>query len=228
MKFFDNLINDFYQLCDGHSFALRKYCEDDICPCDDHLQVIMQRDTAFELEGMGFEFVTSSTVSDSVVVLGDDLQNINANTKFARVCIIGINDTADEQSVHNVIKKIEYEKYKFFPKGYMMRASVGDKAEKVRVSKKLIRDKVSFYNIGNAYINKLKSNPNVRGVSVYFITENTFDFSTLQRLSQKNTDIVKTLDHVMSNVNFDCDTCKLKPICDEVEGLRELHFSDKM
>ena len=110
----------------------------------------------------------------------------------------------------------------------MMRASVGDKAEKVRVSKKLIRDKVSFYNIGNAYINKLKSNPNVRGVSVYFITENTFDFSTLQRLSQKNTDIVKTLDHVMSNVNFDCDTCKLKPICDEVEGLRELHFSDKM
>ena len=110
MKFFDNLINDFYQLCDGHSFASRKYCADDICPCDDHLQVIMQRDTAFELEGMGFEFVTSSTVSDSVVVLGDDLQKINANTKFARVCIIGINDTADEQSVHNVIKKIEYEK----------------------------------------------------------------------------------------------------------------------
>ncbi len=228
MKFFDNLINDFYQLCHGISFDSCEYSVNDICPCDDHLQVVMQRDTAFELEGTGFELVTSSTVSDSVVVLGDDLQNINVNTKFARVCIVGIDDTVDEQSAHSIIKKIEYEKYKFFPTGYMMRASIGDKTEKVRVSKKAIRNGIDFYSIGNSYIKRLKENPRVRGVKVYFITNKSFDYLSLKEISQKSTDILKTLDHVMSSVNFDCDTCKLKPICDEVEGLRELHFNDKM
>jgi hypothetical protein len=30
----------------------------------------------------------------------------------------------------------------------------------------------------------------------------------------------------MQNINFDCSTCNLKPICDEVEGMRELHFKN--
>jgi hypothetical protein len=29
----------------------------------------------------------------------------------------------------------------------------------------------------------------------------------------------------MTGVNLDCDTCNLKAICDEVEGMKALHFS---
>ena len=228
MKFFDKLIDDFHQLCDGLNFDSRKFSADNIAPCDDHLQIIMQRDTAFELDGIGLELVTTEPVDDAVVVIGDDLHNLNGNTKLARVSVVSIDNSIDEKNVHGVIKKIEYEKYKFYPTGYMMRASTGDKIEKVRVSKSAIRDGISFYSIGNLYIEKLKLNPKVRGVKVYFITEKSFDYSALQGLMKKNSDIVKTLDHVMSNVNFDCDSCNLKPICDEVEGLRELHFNDKM
>ncbi len=228
MKFFNNLIDDFHQLCNGLDLDYRSFDADGIAPCDNHLQVIMQRDTAFELEGTGVELVTSEPVDDSVVLIGDDLQSINGNTRLARVCVVSIDDTLDEQTAHSIIKKIEYEKYKFYPTGYMMRASTGDKTEKVRVSKSALRDGLSFYTIGNLYIQKLQANPRVKGVRVYFITHKSFDYSALRALSQKNSDIVKTLDHVMSSVNFDCDSCNLKPICDEVEGLRELHFNDKM
>lgn len=228
MKFFDDLIDGFHQLCNGFDFESRDFDLNNTCPCDDHLQIVMQRDTAFELEGTGFELVTTEPVNDTVVVVGEDLQNLQGDTRLARVCVVSVDDTIDEQSLHSIIKKIEYEKYKFYPTGYMMRASTGDKTEKVRVSKSAIRGGISFYGIGNLYIKKLKANPKVKGVKVYFITHKSFDYSALQALSQKNTDIVRTLDHVMSSVNFDCDSCNLKPICDEVEGLRELHFNDKM
>ncbi len=228
MKFFDSLISDFYQLCNGLGFSSLDFDTDNTASCDNHLQIVMQRDTAFELEGTGLELVTNEPVDNSVVLIGDDLQTVKGNTRLARVCVVSVDDTIAEQSVHGVIKKIEYEKYKFYPTGYMMRASTGDKTEKVRVSKSALRDGLSFYAIGNLYIQKLLANPRVKGVRVYFITHQSFDYSALQALSRKNSDIVKTLDHVMSSVNFDCDSCNLKPICDEVEGLRELHFNDKM
>ena len=31
------------------------------------------------------------------------------------------------------------------------------------------------------------------------------------------------LNHILDNV-FDCSTCNLKEICDEVEGMKELHI----
>ena len=69
MKFFDKLIDDFHQLCDGLNFDSRKFSADNIAPCDDHLQIIMQRDTAFELDGIGLELVTTEPVDDAVVVI---------------------------------------------------------------------------------------------------------------------------------------------------------------
>ena len=228
MKFFDNLIDDFYNLCDSFPCADRCFESDNITSCNTHLELIMQRDTAFELEGQGFELVTSADIEDSVTLIGRDLREISGNCAFARVCVVSIDGSVDEQRVFDVIKKIEYEKYKLFPVGYMMRASTGKKAEKVRVSAKELKNGLSFYKIGNLYINKLKENPDVKGVKVYFITDDSFNYSELSHISSKNNDIIKTLDHVMSSVNFDCDSCKLKSICDEVEGLRELHFGDGM
>ena len=56
----------------------------------------------------------------------------------------------------------------------------------------------------------------------------SFDFSKLESLSRKNHEITETLNQVMNNLTFDCNTCNLKAICDEVEGMRELHFKSSM
>ena len=35
-----------------------------------------------------------------------------------------------------------------------------------------------------------------------------------------------SLNHIFDNVMFDCSTCNLKEICDEVDGLKELHLKN--
>ena len=36
--------------------------------------------------------------------------------------------------------------------------------------------------------------------------------------------ITNTLTHIMEGLPTDCTVCQLKDICDEVEGMKELHF----
>ena len=45
-----------------------------------------------------------------------------------------------------------------------------------------------------------------------------------QDSAKKANDITKTLTHILDGMATDCRSCNLKPICDEVEGMRELHF----
>ena len=42
--------------------------------------------------------------------------------------------------------------------------------------------------------------------------------------AKKVDDITKTLSHILDGLPTDCGHCSLKPVCDEVEGMKELHF----
>lgn len=187
-------------------------------------EVILQRDTAFELDGVGFNLITSEPVDDEIVVIGDDIPQIKESLTFARICVIELEETADQQKTYNLIRKVEYTKYHVFPEGYMIRTSSRSHKEAVRVSEKAVKKGIDFKKVGSLFINKYKEISAVKGVKVIFITDKNADFKRFEELARKNNDITETLNHVMNSVNFDCDTCKLKPVCDEVEGMKELHF----
>lgn len=226
MEFFDSIIDDF-------SHYLKPFCKkaytyelENAWIEEDYSHIILQRDTLCELDGTGFNLVTSSPIEDGVFVIGDDIEKLKDKIKFARVCIVEIEDSKDEQESYNLIRKIDYLKYHLFPAGYMIRTSSRAHKECVRVSKAAVKDGISFSSIGNLLIKKYKENPSVKGVKVYFITDQTVDFSRIELFAQKGNSITETLNHIMNSVNFDCNTCKLKPICDEVEGMKELHFKN--
>lgn len=187
-------------------------------------QVVLQRESVCELSGTGFNLVTSSAVEDGIFIAGDGLDKIKGEHKFARVCIIQIDDEQDEQKAYNLIRKIEYVKYHCFPDGYMIRTSSNAQREAVRVAGKAVDSGMDFNAVGNLLIEKYKEIPSVRGVKIIFITVPQADFDSLSRIAEKGDAITKTLNHIVNTVNFDCDTCNLKAICDEVEGMRELHF----
>ncbi len=225
MNFFDSLISDVFSLTDKlpkKDFPLSEKLWTDT----GYSQVILQRDTAFELEGTGFNLVTSAQVEEGITVIGDDLDSIPKSKKFARVCLLQIEDEQDQQKAYNLIRKIEYVKYHHFPEGYMIRTSSRSHKEAVRVSKKALRDGISFQKIGSLLISKYKENPAVKGVRVIYITAEDADYRQLEDLAKKNNSITETLNHIMNSVKFDCDSCNLKPICDEVEGMKELHFKN--
>lgn len=224
MNFFDSLICEVSALTDASQKINYPYNKDSLWKDVGYSQVILQRDTAFELDGVGFNLVTSSEVEDGIVVVGDGLENISGKRNFARVCLIQIENEQDQQKAYNLIRKIEYVKYHHFPEGYMIRTSSRSHKEAVRVSKRAVKDGISFQKVGSLLISKYKENPAVKAVRVIYITARDADYRQLEALAKKNNDITETLNHIMNTVKFDCDSCNLKPICDEVEGMKELHF----
>ncbi len=224
MNFFDSLIKQTLSCFSG--LPNRVYECDESKAWEDigYSEVILQRDTAFELSGTGFNLVTTDDIGDSIVVVGEELCEIKENRSFARITLISINEVDDEQKAYNLIKKLEYVKYHCFPKGFMMRSASSSDKEAVRVQKSAIKNGIDFNSVGNLLIKKYKENPNVKGVKIIFVTASQADYSLLRKIAQRSAAVAKTLDHVMKSVNFDCDSCNLKPVCDEVEGMRELHF----
>lgn len=227
MNFFDKLIDKTLKILEPYDAKKYAYDENKRWYDIGESHIVMQRDMAFELDGIGFNLITSSPIGDSeTVVLGNDLNKIKKSGKFARISVIQIDDIQDEQQAYNAIRKIEYVKYHYFPKGYMIRTSSKEQKEVVRVSKKAVKSGINFENVGNLLNYHFKQNKSVKNVKTYFVTLDDFEYKTLEDICDKNSEITNTLNHIMKGINFDCTACSLKPICDEVEGMRELHFKN--
>ena len=227
MEFFDSLISGALELIQGLSETNYAYEPYKAWRDVGFNQVILQKHSAFELSGTGFNLVTSSDIEEGITVIGSELCDIKKDCRFTRISLVQIDEQESEQKAYNLIRKIEYVKYHYFPDGYMIRTSSRSHKEAVRVSEDAVKAGISFQSVGNLLIDKYKENPAVKAVKVIFITSEKADHKAFEDMAQKNNAITETLNHIMNSVNFDCDSCNLKPICDEVEGMRELHFKNK-
>lgn len=196
-------------------------------------ELILKRDMAYEL-GEGSYPATSITAitqdsslisSDGVYVIGGELEQIKADGPFARLTIILTDDVYEngDQAAYNLIKSLETQKFRVFPEGYMVRASAMNNREQVRVSKQALKKGLSFSSVGNLLIDSYKKNPHVKAVSVYFITDPFFPYRALDEKADQIGKIVKTLNHALKDVSMDCKACEWKPVCDSVDGMKQLH-----
>lgn len=225
MNFFDDLLSEVQECLSA--FAPQTLNSGRVWQDVGRNELVLQRDMAYEIDGIGFNLVTSKTVGeDEIILFGKDLSRITDETKLFRISIIQIDDVDDEQTAYNLIRKIEYAKYHYFPKGYMIRTASTTHKEMIRVSKSALKSGLSLEGVGRILINKYKENPAVKAVKVVYINEKSVDFERLSKVSEKNYDITEALNHIMNNLTLDCSVCNLKPICDEVEGMKELHFKN--
>lgn len=224
MDFYNSLIKEVEDLTKGKAKLTLPYCLEDAWTDTGYSQVILQRDTAFELEGTGFNLVTSDKLEEGIILIGDDLGEIKENRKFARISLIQLEADEDQQKTYNLIRKLDYVKYHTFPDGYMMRSVSRSHKEAVRVAKSSLKKGIDFQKVGSLFIKKYREIPAVKAVSVIFVTDTAVDYAGLSAVATKTNGITETLNHIMNSVNFDCDTCNLKAVCDEVEGMKELHF----
>ena len=130
----------------------------------------------------------------------------------------------DDESVYRILKDIEFAKYHVYPEGYMVRMSPENYREQVRVSKQAVRKGINFRAIGASYIKAYKKDPNVLNATVIFVTAPGFDYNAMKDLAKKSSEATNTLTHILEGLPTDCSVCALKDICDEVEGMKELHF----
>ena len=57
-----------------------------------------------------------------------------------------------------------------------------------------------------------------------FVTAPGLNYSGMKDTAKKANDITNTLTTILEGIPTDCSVCSLKGICDEVEGMKELHF----
>ena len=194
---------------------------------------MLQKDAAYELGASGkgsanYVLFTSSpelVEKDQVLLYGSDLREIKGDCDFARIVLlrVGVLDD-DSEKVYRILKDIEFAKYHVYPEGYMVRMSPENYREQVRVSKQAIKRGISLRAIGASYIREYKKDPNVICATVIFVTAPGFDYGAMKGLAKKSGEATSTLTHILEGLPTDCTVCALKDICDEVEGMKELHF----
>ena len=162
---------------------------------------------------------------DRVLLYGPDLREIRGDVDFARIVLlrVGVLDDDNEQ-VYRILKDIEFAKYHVYPEGYMVRMSPENYREQIRVSRKAIKKGISFRSIGASYIKAYKKDINVLNATVIFLTAPGFDYQRMKELAKKSNEATNTLATILEGLPTDCSVCALKGICDEVEGMKELHF----
>lgn len=235
MNIQDQIIRDTRSLLKNIPPVCFPYDAQNCAPAQKDSQVLLLKETAFELGGRERKSAAYTCVSSAPGIVGEnatllygpDLGQIKGPLSYARITFAETEDIGEDDRAYHICKDIDLIKYSVFPEGFMVRASSMEAREQVRVGKKAVKDGLSFAQIGNLFIRKYLEYPKVRAVQVLFITGETADFKGLGRLAEKNKMITKALNKIMEKADKECSTCGLKEICDEVEGLRKMHFQNR-
>lgn len=233
MELYNSLIKESNSLLEKGRPRVWEYSPGDAWKDIGSSELVLQKDAAYELGAMGkgsanYVLFTSSPElvdKDQILLYGADLGEIKGEVDFARIVLlrVGLID-GDDEAVYRTLKDIEFAKYHVYPEGYMVRMSPESYREQVRVSKQALKKGVSFKNIGANYITAYKKDPNVLNATVIFVTAPGYDYGAMKKLAKKANDVTGTLTHILEGLPTDCSVCALKDICDEVEGMKELHF----
>lgn len=232
MELFDTIISDTLKQLHPRITQRWDYNPAEAWPDACKSELILQRDMAFELGGSakpGFQYccVTTGDCLDSrseTLLCGPDIGAITADSAFARITLVRVSGLTGPQEDHyRQLCDAAFVKYRVFPDGYMMRISPESNREQVRLSKQAITRGISFRGVGADFIRAHETLPNIVSVKVIFVTDPAADYAALEQAASGVQERMKALNTIFSGIPTDCASCQMKPLCDEVEGMRELH-----
>ena len=240
MELYNSVIRGVNELLSGASAHRYEYDPGKCWGSTKEFELVMTREGAFELGGSGkpavsFSCVTSSPElvdDDCTLVYGPEIGELKADTPYARVTLLRVGDIEsddenDTEVAFRAIQDIDFVRYRVFPKGFMIRTSSEAGREQVRVSQSALAEGMTFEKLGNLFISNYKKDPNVLRVKSIFITDPSIDYEKLIKPAKTVRDITMSLSQILKGLPADCGSCNLKDICDEVEGMKELHFGKK-
>lgn len=239
MKLYDEVIDNWTGLI--NSCSIKEYLAEECSPWPDagSHQMILRGDMAYELGGStpAFSAIGATAVTanedyvkkDEIILIGPDLPDITEDISYARLtlALVDSDSMGNGNTLYNAIKKIDNVRYHVNPYGFMTRVSSVYGRESIRISKEALQKGLSFEKIGRVFIDKYHENPDIKAVKLIYITNPSFDYKSLEESVKKASAITRAIDHIMKDAMTDCNTCSLQKVCDEVEGLRQLHFENK-
>ena len=232
MRLYDDVLRQMQALLPPAATKRSPYRAKQCAPEGEKDALLFRADTAYELGGSGKQSAQAVLFADfpgqesGTLLYGPDLDEISADVPFGHITIVRLKGTDDAALTSEQLKTIAFTVFQLYPKGYHIRISPISCREQVRVAKTALQGPMplSFLQIGNSLIRAFLLHPDVAAVKTVFITDPGFDYKALSALCGKAKQITDAVQSTLGLSELDCSTCSMKPVCDEIDGLRELHL----
>ncbi len=202
-------------------------------PLDEGKVFLFPEDAAIDLGGREkpspYEIAYTSSVDlvkdDACYLIGKDIPELDGETSFAHVSLLRFEEEegTKEQTLYRYLRDIEYTRYKLNPFSVMIRVNTNRIREGALIGKEAVDKGLNFSKLGALFADAYKKETRVKAVVQYFITDPAFPYAELETLAKQNEGITVALDHIMKKLAMDCSTCQFKGVCDEIEGIRDVH-----
>jgi CO dehydrogenase/acetyl-CoA synthase beta subunit len=189
--------------------------------------LVMQKDTAVELGGAeGSLFMIIWTGQKGLIhpgrisLVGPDLSAaLAAKLPLAQVVLIR-GACQDEYETYQALQDILLNTR---GRGLSTRFWPDRRKIWIRVSREALQEGFNLLRYGGTLLSRLTENPAVDEAEIIFVTEPLHDRPQLARAAEKSEAIMEALLKMYDNINFDCDDCDYREVCDEVSALKEIH-----
>ena len=193
--------------------------------------IILSSDTVIELghpqtESLAFLMWTDSPdkVRDGgITVIGPELSELaSGKAPLGKITLIGGHGFT-EDNAYERFQEMDMVRTRLSLQGHMLRAVPQQNREWSRISKDALKKGFSLKMLGNELIREYRKLEYVDAVEVIYLTTSAEDIQRLRPTGEKVSQIVRAMNKIFDNLELDCAACDYSDVCDEVEGLRDMH-----
>jgi len=194
-------------------------------------EIILSSDMAIELghpqtESLAFLMWSNSPdkVSDGrITIIGPELRELAyGKAPFGKIILMGTHGFTEENA-YDRFQELDMIRIRICLPGYMLRAVPQQNREWSRISKQALQEGLSLKMLANELVREYRKLEYVDAVEVIFITSSANDIRQFRPTGEKVSQIIKAMNKIFDNLEFDCEACDFSDVCDEVEGLKEMH-----
>ncbi len=189
---------------------------------------LMDKDTAVELGGYPKESVnlivgtSDMEIEDGVFIVGDASLDNKTHISFGKVVLIQTEDFPEEE-IYDFTQETLMKDTSLRFEGVMLRTSPKHYYTNLKVSKKAVANGFTLWKMGETVQAEFLRIPKVKKVKVVLIAGDSPLYKQLLPIAESVKEVTVTLNHIFDGIDMDCGSCAWSALCDEVEGLRELH-----
>ena len=238
MELFDSLFDTIlrYQQKKNDSGLVKTYSYNEKIswPKTGNSHVIFEENTAIELGhpqtgSLAFMLWTESPgrVNDErITVIGPDLHEIKERqSPFGKIMLLRCHGF-NEENTRDRYTELDMLRHQLRLKDYMLRAISQDMIEWSRISRRGMKAGFSFQVLGTELIREYKKPDYVDEAEIIFITSGEDDLQEIKPVAEKTSRVIEAMNSIFDNLELDCAACSFQDICDEIDGLREMHRAE--
>jgi len=166
-------------------------------------------------------WTTTSVEKDQITLIGKDIPEASdTHMDFGKVILLTVAGF-DTDNTYDRYQELDLLRFKLNVHGYMMRAASQQMREWSRISQDALKQGLSLFDLGSAWIDLYGQLPYVTDVEVLLSTDHTF-IKQLNPISQHVFQYVRAMMKMHEEVSLDCSSCEYQTVCNDVQSLRTM------